>query len=76
MTIVWDDAGDGTVFDHNDDPIGTLDPDEPLTFPSDVQDVINDTYRESEDNDYREELLLRKIDADIARTSKSGSVPS
>ena len=83
MTIIWDDAGDGTVYDHNGDIIGTVDLDESLTYPRDVQSTISDAIREDSDFDntpfvsqYAFELLLRKIDMDIERTSKGVSAPS
>ena len=83
MSIIWDDNGDGTVYDHNGDAIGTVDLNGPLTYPSDVQTIISDKIREDTDfentpfvSEYAFELLLRKVDGDIRRTSEGASVPS
>jgi len=69
MTIVWDDANDGTVYDHNGDKIGLLDPKKRLRYPQDLQKIVNEAYKKSDSDTYRENLLLQKLDLDIKRTS-------
>ena len=83
MTIIWDDDGDGTVYDHNGHEIGTIDPEKPYVYPSDVQTLVSDVWREEADlgnspvmSIYAGELLIRKVDGDIARTSDGHTVPS
>ena len=70
MTIIWDDDGNGEIYDGNGDVIGIVDPSESLIYPDDIQSVINAAYIDSDDEQYRDELLLDKIDGNIKRSSK------
>jgi hypothetical protein len=81
MTVVWDDDGDGTVYDHQGTAIGTVSPDQ-YDFPDDIQSVISETFRKEANlgnspvmSSYAGELLLQKIDEDIERTSQGATVP-
>ena len=82
MTIIWDDNGDGTVYDHNGAAIGTVDPTTTYRYPGDIQSVLSDTFREEANlgnspvmSVYAGELLMQKADGDIARTSEGATIP-